>query len=224
MKKFLIVEDDKSMRSLYSLLLNRYFDKSTVNFSYNGNDALEEVLKTEYDLILSDINMEVMDGISFHQKLKEIDPVTADRIMFMSSSNTGPHIRYIKKEGLTFLQKPFKVSDFYAILASNPYLNKNSIKPDEGLGARRYARLGLNSNCVIETFFDNNFLTESKIEAESIDFSQGGMGIRYSGKKLITGEYVHVYLEEKSIEQKGARIVWASNIDKQTYRMGLKWV
>ena len=225
MKKFLIVEDDQSMRSLYSVLLTRYYKKSTINFCYNGNEALNEALNTDYDLIISDINMERMDGITFYQKLKELDPLLADRIIFMSSSTSGPHIHYIKNEGLTFLAKPFKISDFYATLASNHYLHHDRLKsPQDSLGARKLERINLNDNCIIETFFDNNFLTKCKIKAQSIDYSPGGMGIKYSGKKLTRGEYVHVYMEAKDISERGARVVWSSGMNENTYRMGLKWV
>ncbi|MDH3974062.1 MAG: hypothetical protein OEV42_07270 [Deltaproteobacteria bacterium] len=42
MKKILVVDEDKSMRNLCRFLLTRYFRNPAINFSYNGNEALNK--------------------------------------------------------------------------------------------------------------------------------------------------------------------------------------
>lgn len=221
MKKFLIIEDDKSMRALYSVLLKRYFKNPAISFFYNGDEALKEILNSDYDLIISDINMEVMDGITFHRKLKKREPLLANRVIFMSSCTTGPHIRYIKSESLPFLHKPFRIGDFYSILSSTFELHRQN---NNVLNTRKYKRFNSSNPCIIETLLENKSPCNHKIEAEFLNYSSGGMGIRYSGEKLADGEYIRVFAEAIKISEKEARIVWTSGIGERTYRAGLQWI
>lgn len=46
----------------------------------NGNDALEKIQSTEYDLILMDISMPVMDGITTAKKIREFEKGTGSHI------------------------------------------------------------------------------------------------------------------------------------------------
>ncbi len=61
--KFLIVEDSPTMRQLISFSLKR-FKNATIIEAVDGVDALKKLAGPEkIDLILTDINMPVMDGL-----------------------------------------------------------------------------------------------------------------------------------------------------------------
>lgn len=61
--KFLIVEDSPTMRQLISFSLKR-FRNATIIEAVDGVDALRKLAGPEkIDLILTDINMPVMDGL-----------------------------------------------------------------------------------------------------------------------------------------------------------------
>jgi CheY-like chemotaxis protein len=68
--RILAVDDSKSMLSFYRKVLSDW--GSTVTTALNGQEALH-VLETQepVDLIITDMNMPVMDGIEFTRKLKE---------------------------------------------------------------------------------------------------------------------------------------------------------
>ena len=59
---FLIVEDSPTMRQLISFSLKR-FRNSRIVEAVDGADALKKLGTTKIDLILTDINMPVMDGL-----------------------------------------------------------------------------------------------------------------------------------------------------------------
>ena len=59
---FLIVEDSPTMRQLIRFALNRIPGASVVEAS-DGVDGLKKLASNEVDLILTDINMPIMDGL-----------------------------------------------------------------------------------------------------------------------------------------------------------------
>ena len=75
----LYVEDDIAVKDMMEDMLENIFDK--VTFAINGQDGLETFTKNlnnfqetkAFDLILSDIGMPIMDGITMGQKIREID-------------------------------------------------------------------------------------------------------------------------------------------------------
>lgn len=68
-KKILIVEDEEMMiRSLSDILIVEGFD---VEVAKDGEEGIEKTLKGNPDLILLDIVMPKMDGITMARKLKE---------------------------------------------------------------------------------------------------------------------------------------------------------
>ena len=69
MMKILIAEDDQELRALFShvLMKNGYAVKGVSH----GAEALEELERDYYDLIISDIMMPVMDGYTLVRRLRE---------------------------------------------------------------------------------------------------------------------------------------------------------
>ena len=71
------------MNKIFTRHLKRYF--SDVKSFYNGRDLLEEYNKRKPDLIISDINMPIMDGITMGNKIREID--TEIKIIFITAQD-----------------------------------------------------------------------------------------------------------------------------------------
>lgn len=63
MRKILIVEDEELLRESYEMILST--EPYDIDVASNGKEALEKSLHTEYDLILLDLMMPVMDGPTF---------------------------------------------------------------------------------------------------------------------------------------------------------------
>jgi|YNPBryBLVA2012_1023415.scaffolds.fasta_scaffold02271_2 two-component system chemotaxis response regulator CheY len=72
--RFLVVEDSPTMRQLISFSLKR-FKGCTIVEAVDGVDALKKLQTEKVDMILTDINMPVMDGLKLVSLLRQ-DPRT----------------------------------------------------------------------------------------------------------------------------------------------------
>ncbi|MBN2185448.1 MAG: sigma-54-dependent Fis family transcriptional regulator [Candidatus Krumholzibacteriota bacterium] len=71
-EKILIVDDEKSMCQYLAIMLKKEgYSIKTVN---NGKKAIKEISSSNYDVLLTDIRMEGIDGIEVLKQVKEIDP------------------------------------------------------------------------------------------------------------------------------------------------------
>ena len=70
-KKIIIVDDDYDIANLFKIFLesNGY----DVDAYSNPIDALNNFRKQSHDLVILDLKMPKMDGITLYQKIKEID-------------------------------------------------------------------------------------------------------------------------------------------------------
>ena len=71
MKKILVAEDNDSNFSLMTYILKKFYQFERAK---NGQEAVDMVEKGEYDLVLMDIKMPIMDGLEATKKIKETHP------------------------------------------------------------------------------------------------------------------------------------------------------
>ena len=71
MKKVLVAEDNDSNFVLMSYILKKYYQFERAK---NGMEAVEMVDKGQYDIVLMDIKMPVMDGLQATKTIKEKHP------------------------------------------------------------------------------------------------------------------------------------------------------
>ena len=68
MKRILIAEDNDSNFILMTYILKKYYQFDRAK---NGQEAIDMVEKGNYDLVLMDIKMPVMDGLEATKQIKE---------------------------------------------------------------------------------------------------------------------------------------------------------
>ena len=70
-KRIIIIDDDKDITNLFAIFLesNGYI----VNAYTNPVEAINNFRKNSHDLIILDLRMLQMDGMTFYKKIKEID-------------------------------------------------------------------------------------------------------------------------------------------------------
>ena len=102
-EKILIVDDEEPLRILIMALLN---EEGVVDSACNGEEALEKIKHTYYRLIISDVDMPTMDGISFYQQALHLYPAIKKRFLFFSGKFTPEQISFITEQGVPFIRKP----------------------------------------------------------------------------------------------------------------------
>ena len=70
-KRIMIIDDDKDITNLFSIFLE--FNGYIINAYTNPLEAFNNFRKNSHDLIILDLKMPNMDGMTFYHKIKEID-------------------------------------------------------------------------------------------------------------------------------------------------------
>ena len=126
MAAILLAEDDDSMRRFLKKALERA--GHTVIDASQGDEALTELQLREFDLLLTDIVMPVMDGIELARRATEIDPemkimfITGFAAVALNAANQAP-------EDAKVLSKPFHLKDLVheverVVAAGQPRIGK----------------------------------------------------------------------------------------------------
>lgn len=105
--KILSVDDSKTIRMIVKRTFAPY--EATVLEAGNGEEGLATAAAEKPDLIILDITMPVMDGVTMLGKLKE-DPELKDIPVIMLTAESGrENVTFIAKLGVRdYLVKPFK--------------------------------------------------------------------------------------------------------------------
>lgn len=224
MRRFLIVEDDEVLRDLHGFFINTRYKGVEIDHASNGKEALAKTLVYNYSVILSDIDMPVMDGITFHKILKGDSPLMAKKVVFISGGLDRHYLSYLKEEGCPFLDKPFARKDFYRLIDSVLDMEDRRAANERGhCHVRKFIRIKTRQRCNLVPVTPGSDSFEF-ITAETMDHSEGGLGLKYEGEELPPGSRFKVYVENLNIFQRVARVVWSQSIGGHSFRLGLQWV
>jgi two-component system, cell cycle response regulator len=105
--KVLSVDDSKTIR----LIVKRTFAPydCIVCEATNGEEGLLAAAKEKPDLIILDITMPVMDGVTMLTKLKESPELKGIPVIMLTAESGRENVAYIAKLGVRdYLVKPFK--------------------------------------------------------------------------------------------------------------------
>ncbi len=109
----LIVDDEESMRHLLSLILRDHgWEARAVG---SGDEALRELQARDYDLVLSDVRMPGMDGITLLGKARELRP----ELTFIAMSAYGSHdaaLEAMKAGAYDYVVKPFRPDEVVLVI------------------------------------------------------------------------------------------------------------
>jgi DNA-binding NtrC family response regulator len=137
-EKILIVDDEKSMCQYLSIMLRKEgYDVKTV---HNGKKALLEIKESNFDVVITDIRMEGMDGIELLGAVKETNP-TLPVIIMTAYASTKTAIDALNRGAFYYLIKRAKndeikmvirnALDMHRVKSENVFLKKQLKKKDE---------------------------------------------------------------------------------------------
>ncbi len=106
-RKILAVDDSQTMREMVSFTLNGAgFD---VTLAEDGQIALDKVRKETFDLIITDVNMPNMDGITLVTKVRELPACTGTPILVLTTESDDAMRQRGRSAGATgWIIKPFE--------------------------------------------------------------------------------------------------------------------
>jgi DNA-binding NtrC family response regulator len=109
----LVADDNPAMLKLVEeFLVGHNYRVKTVG---NGSQAYEDLLINDYDMIILDINMPVMDGVEAVKAIRQNDPHTF--ILLMSGEANQSEIQTALQNGANrFLAKPFDLKELLEIV------------------------------------------------------------------------------------------------------------
>src|ERR1700688_1131597 len=112
--KILVVDDEADLELLIKQRFRRKIHDGAFDFEFalNGEEALVKLNSDEsIDIVMSDINMPVMDGLTLLSRIRELDRLL--RIVIVSAYGDMKNIRIAMNRGAyDFLTKPIDFEDF----------------------------------------------------------------------------------------------------------------
>ena len=106
-ENILIVDDEKMITEIYKAVLNR---SGNIDIAHNGREAMALIEKKFYKLIISDIDMPVMDGFSLFRAAVKVFPEVKKRFLFMTGNLSCERHSFFSENSVSCLQKPVEIT------------------------------------------------------------------------------------------------------------------
>jgi DNA-binding NtrC family response regulator len=105
--RLLIVDDEAKVRKyLSSIMKNRGY---LVDTAHDGTSALEMVKKTDFDVVLLDVLMPGLDGLTVLREIKRLKPHT-EVIMLTGNASVDTGVEGIRLGAFEYLLKPLDLN------------------------------------------------------------------------------------------------------------------
>jgi heavy metal response regulator len=131
--RILVVEDEKKVASFIKKgLEEEYF---TVDVAYNGKEGLEFATREEYDILLLDVMIPYIDGITLTKELRK-RKITTPVLLLTVKDSTQAKVEGLDAGADDYLTKPFAFEEFLArirVLLRRKNNRKNTVLKIEDL-------------------------------------------------------------------------------------------
>lgn len=109
--KILIAEDEISIAKALKVMLVK--NKYVVDVVYNGKDALDYITHFSYDVLILDIMMPEMDGLSVLKEVRK-QGITTPALFLTAKSDIEDRVTGLDAGADDYLAKPFATNEFLA--------------------------------------------------------------------------------------------------------------
>jgi two-component system chemotaxis response regulator CheY len=115
MKTILTVDDSASIRQMVKLTL------STAGYQVleagNGAEGLTSAKAAPVNMVVTDLNMPVMDGLTFIREMRKLPAYKGIPIIFLTTESDGAIKQQAKEAGATgWITKPFQQEQLLAVV------------------------------------------------------------------------------------------------------------
>ncbi|MCU1339749.1 MAG: response regulator receiver protein [Bryobacterales bacterium] len=145
-KRILIVDDDPDVHGSLRAALDAPDRK--IESAYDGHTGLRLIRNAAYDLVLTDLNMLELNGMTLLERIREVRPAT--RVVVMTAANTPENVvRAIRERAFSYFSKPFTVNAVIEMV--DRALSGSDAEDDIQVLSARPNWLGLRLRCKVET-------------------------------------------------------------------------
>ena len=128
MIRVLLVEDDKNLCFILKSSLEQMIGGYEVTTAPNGQEGLELLEQKEFDVIVSDVEMPVMDGLTMVQHIRRHHPRLA--VIFITGLTTARDVINGYQSGADFyIKKPFLPEELNAHIQAVLKMKQNAPAP-----------------------------------------------------------------------------------------------
>ncbi len=134
--KILLVEDNEFNRMVAEDTLQDALPLISIDFAANGKEALEQLEKNSYDLVLMDIQMPVMDGMTATKIIRTTfkEPIRSTKIIAMTANVLQEDVAHYLEAGMdAYISKPFQTEELLlkmdALIDKTKLINATNKKP-----------------------------------------------------------------------------------------------
>ena len=115
--RVLVVEDDSALRAFIVGMVERI--GYIADEAANGQEAIERLPRSSYDVILCALRMPAMNGPAFYREIRSRYPGAGLRIIFMTAhAELHEYAPFLTDVGAPVLRKPFSIEELRLAIAS----------------------------------------------------------------------------------------------------------
>jgi YesN/AraC family two-component response regulator len=109
--RILVVDDDQEIAEYISSELGNHYK---FDHAPNGKEALKTLLRNQYDLVISDVMMPEMDGITLLKRIKDNPQISQlPVIMLTSKAEVEYKLEGLKSGADAYIAKPFNMEELH---------------------------------------------------------------------------------------------------------------
>lgn len=186
----LLVEDEQNLHE--ALKLNLELEGYTITSAYDGSAALEALQHEYFDLIILDVMLPEMDGITVAETIR-ISNNEVPILILSAKNSSADRVLGLKKGADDYLTKPFNLEEL--LLRVNKLINKNKKIQDKSTVGNSYS-------------FGNNLIDFKAQEA----VTRTGSKIQLSKKETMLLKLLIENKNEVVPREKILQSVWGYNV------------
>ena len=222
----LLVDDDAEIAQYIQSELSDWY---RFGYAPNGKEGLKALLTSKFDLVISDVMMPEMDGITMLKKIKSNSNISDIPVILLTSkSEVESRLEGLKKGADAFLAKPFNMEELHILIDnlvdnvrrirgkySGAQSQKEKIEKIEVKG-NNDALMERIMKCINESLTDPDFNVEKLTEEVGISRAQ-----LHRKMKEISGISTGEFIRNLRLEQ-AARLIEEDkiNITQVAYSVG----
>ncbi len=114
--RILIAEDEECNQMVVQAMIELLYPHVSVEMVENGAEALEKLKKESFDLLLSDIDMPIMNGYALLTEVKETLKLSLPVICVTAFAISGDREKLLLHGFDAYISKPIDMDDIKSVL------------------------------------------------------------------------------------------------------------